>query len=125
MKIHLQKFTIIYFVIWCFLFALGNIKWVENNSYIQFFTIRIGLTSLFVLLMLWWSGTGEIAKTSNSILITMAAYGLKMFFSAVIFIYYFHFNKENKEMAVLSGFVIFITFSILEVAYGLSLTKKK
>ena len=75
--------------------------------------------------MLWWSGTGEISKTSNSILITMVAYGLKMFFIAVIFIYYFHFNKENKEMAVLSGFVIFITFSILEVAYGLSLTKKK
>lgn len=75
--------------------------------------------------MLWWSGTGEIAKTSKSILITMVAYGLKMFLSAIIFIYYFHSHQINTKVSVLTGFLIFSIFSILEVMYGLKLTKKK
>lgn len=125
MKIHLQKFTVIYFFIWCLLFILGNIAGQYSSSPIQFFTIRIGITSLLVLFMLWWGSRSEIAIKPQSITIIMAAYALKMFVSAVIFIYYFHFNKANKESAVLIGFVIFIIFSALEVAYGLKLTKRK
>ena len=123
MKIQLHKTTLIYFSLWCLLFVLGNIKWVDNNSAIQFFTIRLGIMSLIVLIVQWWSGTGEIAKTSKSILMTMSVYGIKMFVCAIIFIYYFHFNKEDKEMAVLYGFTIFFLFSLIEVTYGLKLTK--
>lgn len=125
MKIHLQKFTITYFFIWLAFFVLGIIIPFGNNYPIQYFTISLGLTSLIILVTFWWSGTGEIAKTSTSILITLVAYVLKLFISTVIFIYYFHIHKENVEIAFFSGFGIFIIYSVLEVAYGLRLTEKK
>ncbi|HUH73664.1 MAG TPA: hypothetical protein VLZ75_04590 [Chitinophagales bacterium] len=125
MKGSFQKTTLTYFLIWCLLFALGNINWMDNNYPIQFFTLRLGIVSLAVLIVQWWWGTGERANSSQSILITMSAYGLKMFICTVIFIYYFHFNRENKEISVMSGFLIFFLFSLLEVTYGLKLTKKK
>ncbi len=125
MKIHLQKFTIAYFFIWLAFFVLGIIIPFGNNYPIQYFTISLGLTSLLILLVFWWSGTGEIAKTSTSILITLVAYALKFFISTVIFIYYFHIHQENVEIAFFTGFGIFIIYSVLEVAYGLRLTEKK
>lgn len=124
MNIQLHKTSLVYFSLWCLIFILGNIKWADNIPAIQFFTVRLGVMSLFVLIVQWWSGTGEIAKTSKSILMTMSIYGIKMFACAVIFIYYFHFNKEDKEIAVFSGFTIFFFYSLVEVTYGLKLTKE-
>lgn|GEM_PF-5762185 len=85
----------------------------------KYFTLGFGITSIITLIALWRSGAGKFADSSASVLVAVAAISLKMFACAVIFVFYFYKHKKEIEPALVTGSVLFILYTLLEVFYGL------
>lgn len=107
---------------WLIIFIIGFIVKDQSPS-IFYYNLGLGISSFFTLILLWYSSTGKMAHSSTSVLISMVAISLKMFASAIIFIYYFHTHHGNVHTPLSVGALLFFIYTTFEVYIGLKYSK--
>lgn len=108
---------------WLIIFILGFVLKSYHPS-VLYFNTGIGIVSLLTLISLWYSSTGEISQTPNSVLASLLAISLKMFACAIILIFYFYKNESDISKSLGVGGLLFIVYTTFEVFIGLKYSKR-
>lgn len=118
-----QKYLYTSLSAWLLVTSTGWIASYFLDTAIRFFVIWLGIISLVAIVALWRNSTSKNSQSIQSAMFTLVIISLKMFASGGVFIYYFYFNKEKIFIPLVSGFLLFVGYTIIETILGFKLSK--